>query len=194
MISLGVMLIFCLALEFVARLVLEIRERRLTQLHGGMFVLLRLIPLVNDIVPLPENRRESLENEFVKLHEEGHASLRHGILRNLAKVALLLLAVWLLAFLFASRGLSLIEAILWLHLAAIPVRIVFHLYCWHQEYEADRYAFDKLGKKKAKAAMRDLAECEIPYTKLFAVVYREHPTVAIRSLKILNKEIKPESN
>jgi hypothetical protein len=38
--------------------------------------------------------------------------------------------------------------------------------------------------------MRDLAECEIPYTKLFAVVYREHPTVAIRSQKILNKEIK----
>ena len=38
--------------------------------------------------------------------------------------------------------------------------------------------------------MRDLAVSEIPYTKLFAVIYREHPTVAIRSQKILNKEIK----
>ena len=109
------LLYILLCLEIALRVAIEIRERRLTQLRGGVFAVLRLIPLVNDIVPLPENRREPLENEFVKLHEEGHASLRHGILRNLAKVALLLLAVWLLAFLFASRGLSLIEAILWLH-------------------------------------------------------------------------------
>ena len=179
-----------LVLEFVARLVLEIRERRLTQMRGGIFAVLRLIPLVNDIVPLPENRKDPTENEFVKMHEEGHASLHHSILRNLAKVAMLLLAVWLFAFLMSSSTLSLLESVLWLHLAAIPFRIVFHLYCWHQEYEADRYAFDKLGKKVAKAAMRNLAESEIPYTKLFAVVYREHPTVAIRSQKILNKEIK----
>ncbi len=179
-----------LALEFAERLALEIRERRLTQMRGGIFAVLRLIPLVNDIVPLPENRKEPTEDEFVRKHEEGHAELRHGILRNLAKIALLLLAVWLFAFLLASREMSLIEAVLWLHLAAIPFRTVFHLYCWHQEYEADRYAFDKLGKKMAKAAMRNLAESEIPYTELFAVIYREHPTVAIRSQKILNKEIK----
>ena len=179
-----------LALEFAGRLALEIRERRLTQTRGGIFAVLRLIPLVNDIVPLPENRKEPTEDEFVRKHEEGHAELRHGILRNLAKIALLLLAVWLFAFLLASREMSLIEAVLWLHLAAIPFRTIFHLYCWHQEYEADRYAFDKLGKKMAKAAMRNLAESEIPYTKLFAVIYREHPTVAIRSQKILNKEIK----
>ena len=179
-----------LAVEFAARLVLEIRERRLTQMRGGLFAVLRLIPLLNDFVPLPENRKDPAENEFVKKHEEGHANLRHGILRNLAKVALLLLAVWFFAFLLASHGMSLVESILWLHLAAIPFRTVFHLYCWHQEYEADRYAVDKLGKKVAKAAMRNLAESEIPYTKLFAVIYREHPTVAIRSQKILNKEIK----
>jgi hypothetical protein len=190
MISATVILGVALVIEVVARLVLEIRERRLSQLRGGVFAVLRLIPLVNDIVPLPENRREPAENEFVRKHEEDHSELRHGILRNLAKIALLLLAVWLFAFLLASRGMSLVEAVLWLHLAAIPFRTVFHLYCWHQEYEADRYAFEKLGKKVAKAAMRDLAVSEIPYTKLFAVIYREHPTVAIRSQKILNKEIK----
>lgn len=183
-------LVLLLALEFVARLVLEIRERRLTQMRGGIFAVLRLIPLLNDIVPLPENRKDPAENEFVKKHEEGHKELRHSILRNLAKVAMLLLAVWLFAFLMSSSTYGLLESVLWLHLAAIPFRIVFHLYCWHQEYEADQYAFDKLGKKVAKAAMRNLAESEIPYTKLFAVVYREHPTVAIRSQKILNKEIK----
>ena len=190
MISTTVILGVALVIEVVARLALEIRERRLSQLRGGVFAVLRLIPLVNDIVPLPENRREPAENEFVRKHEEGHSELRHVILRNLAKIALLLLAVWLFAFLLASRGMSLVEAVLWLHLAAIPFRTVFHLYCWHQEYEADRYAFEKLGKKVAKAAMRDLAASEIPYTKLFAVIYREHPTVAIRSQKILNKEIK----
>jgi hypothetical protein len=179
-----------LVLEFVARLALEIRERRATQQRGGIFAALRLIPLINDIVPLPENRREPAENEFVRKHEEGHAELRHGILRNLAKVVLLLLAVWLFAFLLASENLGLLQSVLWLHLAAIPCRTIFHLYCWHQEYEADTYAFKKLGKKMAKAAMRDLAACEIPYTKLFAAIYREHPTVQIRSLKILNKEIK----
>ena len=190
MISATVILVAALVIEVMARLALEIRERRLSQLRGGVFAVLRLIPLVNDIVPLPENRREPTENEFVRKHEEGHSELRHDILRNLAKVVLLLLAVWLFAFLLASRGMSLVEAVLWLHLAAIPFRTVFHLYCWHQEYEADRYAFEKLGKKVAKAAMRDLAVSEIPYTKLFAVIYREHPTVAIRSQKILNKEIK----
>ena len=190
--SASLLLVLLLSLEFVARLVLEIRERRLTQLRGGIFAVLRLIPLVNDFVPLPENRKDPAENEFVKKHEEGHKELRHGILRNLAKVALLLLAVWLFAFLMSSATLGLLESVLWLHLAAIPFRIIFHLYCWHQEYEADKYAFDKLGKKMAKAAMRNLAESEIPYTKLFAVVYREHPTVAIRSQKILNKEIKAD--
>ena len=190
MISATTALSACLALEVAARLALEIRERRLSQLRGGFFASLRLVPLVNDIVPLPESRREPSENEFVRKHEEGHSALRHGILRNLAKVALLLLAVWLLAFLLASRGMSPVEAVLWLHLAAIPFRIVFHLYCWHQEYEADRYAFEKLGKKAARAAMRELAASEIPYTRLFAVVYREHPPVAVRSRKMLNREIR----
>ena len=144
--SASLLLVLLLALEFTARLVLEIRERRLTQQRGGFFAVLRLIPLINDIVPLPENRKDPAENEFVKKHEEGHKELRHSILRNLAKVALLLLAVWLFAFLLASHGMSLVQAVLWLHLAAIPFRIIFHLYCWHQEYEADKYAFSHTSR------------------------------------------------
>ena len=53
MISATVILGVALVIEVVARLVLEIRERRLSQLRGGVFAVLRLIPLVNDIVPLP---------------------------------------------------------------------------------------------------------------------------------------------
>ena len=184
------LLYILLCLEVVLRTLVEIRERRLTQLRGGVFAVLRLIPLVNDIVPLPENRSEVHESKFVKLHEEGHKVLHHAVLRNLMKIAFWMVAVWFMAAMMVRWNASFIEAVLWLHLAAIPFRTLFHLYCWHQEYEADRYAFDKLGKKVAKAAMRNLAESEIPYTKLFAVIYREHPTVAIRSQKILNKEIK----
>ena len=47
-----------LCVEIAARIAIEIRERRLTQLRGGVFAVLRLIPLVNDFVPLPENLME----------------------------------------------------------------------------------------------------------------------------------------
>lgn len=186
------MLYALLCIEFVLRLCIEIRERRITQLRGGFFAALRLIPLVNDIVPLPESRGRGAagENAFEKLHEQGHKYHHHTLLRNLFKIILLLLAVWLLVGLPVRTGMPLWQAVLWLHLAAIPFRVIFHLYCWNQEYEADRYAFREMGKTKTKAAMRALAETEIPYTKIFAVLYREHPTASSRSYKLLRKEIK----
>ena len=55
-------LILLLCLEVFLRTLLEIRERRLTQLRGGVFAILRVIPLLNDIVPLPENRNEVPES------------------------------------------------------------------------------------------------------------------------------------
>lgn len=182
-------LFILLGIEFIARLLIEIRERRATQHRGGIFSILRLVPLINDITPLPENRRTPPENEFSNLHEKGHKAYRHTILRNIAKVILLMLAVWFLAKELIRNGLPLWEAVLWLHLVAIPFRILFNLYCWNQEYEADRFALKELGKTKAKAAMRELADYEIPYTKLFAITYREHPTVALRSKRILHKTI-----
>ena len=184
------LLVALFAVEFALRLALEIRERRATMMRGGIFSVLRLIPLVNDIVPLPESRKEVPESEFVRKHEEGHRHFRHSVLRNIYKVAMLLVSVWVLAAMLVRGGLPLWQAVLWMHLVAIPFRALFHLYCWNQEYEADRYAFKELGKTKTKAAMHALAECEIPYTKLFAVMYREHPPVASRSKKLLNKEIR----
>ena len=178
-------LILLLCLEVFLRIVLEVRERRLTQLRGGVFAVLRVIPLVNDIVPLPENRNEAPESKFVKLHEEGHKVLHHAVLRNLMKVAFWMVAVWFMTAMMVRWNVSFIEAVLWLHLAAIPFRMLFHFYCWSQEYECDRYALEKSDKKVAKAALRELAACEIPYTALFALVYREHPTAALRSEKIL---------
>lgn len=179
-----VWLIFLLLVEFLGRIVLEIRECRLTQQGGGILMVLRTIPLVNDIVPLPENRREPVVGNFVKLHEEGHKKLRHATLRNVFKIMMLMLAVAWIAFVLTQMGVSLMEAILWLHLVAIPGRMVFHGFCWNQEYEADTYAFRQLDKKVARNALRELESCEIPHTKLFALIYREHPTATLRRTKL----------
>ena len=184
------LLVVLLCLEIILRIVLEIRERRLTQLRGGVFAVLRMIPLVNDIVPLPESRNEAPESKFVKLHEEGHKVLHHAVLRNLMKVAFWMVAVWFMAAMMVRWNASFFEAVLWLHLAAIPFRMLFHFYCWSKEYECDKYALEKSDKKVVKAAMRELALNEIPYTALFALVYREHPTVALRSARLLKKAVK----
>ena len=182
-----VLLFALLALEIAARAVLEIRERRVTQLRGGVLALLRLIPLLNDIVPLPESRREVPEDRFVEEHEKAHRELKHGILRNLLKVILLCLAVGFLLFLVVRLGLPWWQSVLWLHLAAIPFKLFFHWSCWGQEFEADNYAYKKLGKKVAKDAMRELVAREIPYTPLFALFYREHPTAVLRSQRLLHR-------
>ena len=116
------LLYILLCLEIAARIALEIRERRLTQLRGGVFAVLRLIPLVNDIVPLPENRKEVPESKFMKLHEEGHKALHHSILRNLMKVALCMVAVWFMAAMVVRWNASFFVAVLWLHLVAIPFK------------------------------------------------------------------------
>lgn len=180
-----VILYFLLAAEFVARLLLEIRECRITQTCNKIFAILRLIPLVNDIVPLPESKNILTKTEFETAHEIGHKKLHHALLRNLVKIVFLLLAVWFFAFLIASSKLDLLHAILWLHLFAIPCKIIFHIYCWNQELEADKFALKKLGKKETKKAMCELIKNEISYTNLFALIYREHPTATLRNHRLL---------
>lgn len=176
-----------LAVEVVARIVLEVREAQLTQLSGGAFAVFRAIPVVNDIVPLPESRKEPLTGNFVKFHEEGHRVNHHSILRNLFKVTVLMLAVGLLVLLMARYGAPLWVAVLWLHVVAIPGRILFHFYCWNQEFESDKYALEATDKHVAKNALRELASCEIPHTALFSLVYREHPSAALRKKKLLGR-------
>ena len=116
------LLVALFVVEFALRLALEIRERRATMMRGGIFSVLRLIPLVNDIVPLPESRKEVPESEFVRKHEEGHRHFRHSVLRNIYKVAMLLVSVWVLAAMLVRGGLPLWQAVLWMHLVAIPFR------------------------------------------------------------------------
>lgn len=190
------LLVLLLCLEFALRLVLEIRECRATNGMGAVnprnpvtivFSVLRLIPLVNDLMPLPESRRNPEEGIFVKEHETAHKTEHHAVLRNLLKIIFLLLAVWSLEVMLARFGMPLWMALLWLHLMAVPARTFFHWYCWRQEYDADAIALKMQGKQKAKVAMRNLVECEIPYTPIFALIYREHPTAVLRQKKLLNK-------
>ena len=65
-----VLLYILLGVEVVLRVALEVRERRLTQVRGGVFAVLRVVPLLNDIVPLPEMRKTPAESAFVEKHEE----------------------------------------------------------------------------------------------------------------------------
>lgn len=180
-------LITLLIMEVILRIVLEIRERRATQMPGGFLAILRVIPLVNDFFPLPENRKEPEVGKFVAAHEEGHKKLHHAALRNLVKVIMLLLSLGVIALVVGRYEMPFWIAFVWLHLVAIPGRIIFHTYCWGQEFEADQYAFEHVERNIAKNALRNLVECEIPYTPIFALIYREHPTAALRRKKLLGK-------
>jgi hypothetical protein len=186
---LSLLLVTLLCVELVARVVLEIRECRAVQCRFSAFTVMRILPLVNDLAPLPENREQPTVGKFVEMHEQAHAKLHHAILRNLVKVAFALCAIWFMAALMVRWECSIVESVLWLHLAAIPFRTFFHFYCWNQEYECDRYALEKTDRKIAKNALQELARCEYPHTVLFSLIYREHPTVALRSKRILNKPI-----
>lgn len=181
------LLLALLCLEFALRVVLELRECRTVQERVSVFTLLRLLPLINDFVPLPENREPPLLGRFVEMHEQGHKVLHHALLRNLVKVAFALVAIWFLAALMVRWQANFWEAVLWLHVVAIPFRTFFHFYCWSQEYEADRYALEKTDKKLAKNSLRELIRCEYPHTPLFALVYREHPTAVLRKERLLNR-------
>lgn len=180
-------LLALLCVEFILRVVLEVHECRAVQCRFNAFTVMRLFPLVNDVVPLPENRESPQIGKFVEMHEEGHNKLHHALLRNLVKFAFALVAIWFLAAMMVRWQAAFWEAVLWLHVVAIPFRMFFHFYCWNQEYEADRYALEKTDKKIAKHALQELLRCEYPHTPLFALVYREHPTAVLRKSRLLNK-------
>lgn len=180
-------MITLLIMEVVLKAVLEIRERRATQVRGGVFAVLRIIPLVNDFIPLPEHRKDPEKGKFAAAHEDAHKKQHHAALRNLVKVIMMMLSLGVIALVVGRYEMPFWAAILWLHLVAIPGRIIFHTYCWGQELEADRIAYEHVERNIAKNALRNLMECEIPYTPFFALMYREHPTAAIRRKRLLGK-------
>lgn len=82
---------------------------------------------------------------------------------------------------------SLIEIVILFHLALFILQIPYHYYVWQQEFEADAYASKKTSITQAKKQLRLLVDEEIPYSPLFALLYREHPPATQRLKKVLEK-------
>lgn len=168
-------------------MIVEIREARFIGRNVGVFAFLRMIPILNDFAPFPEGRRNPQKTKFECEHEEGHKVFYHSVLRNLQKFIFLILAVGFLSYLLNRENFSLWQSILWLHLVAIPFRVFFHFYCWRQEFEADAYAYHKVGKQNSKWMINELVASEIPHTHFFALLYREHPMAILRRKQLSKK-------
>lgn len=175
-------LIVLLSLELVLRIFLEIREARC---FGKVvpYAALRCIPLLNDFVPFPENRRPESLSKFIEMHEEGHKVKHHALLRNLSKASFYSLMVIMILVMLTSWSISFVEIVLWFHLANVIFRLLYHAICWNQEDEADAFAAKKLGKFEARKELSKLVKSELPMSGLFAFVYREHPRAKSRRAK-----------
>ena len=73
-----------LALEVFLRAALEIAEIRKSGQKNDRFALVRIIPLLNDLLP-PESlssKPQAPESAFAKAHERAHQKFHHGIIRQ----------------------------------------------------------------------------------------------------------------
>lgn len=180
-------LLALLIFEFVFRTILEIREARRFS-RWNRFAFIRVIPFLNDFVPFPENRNLiEKNNPFISFHEEAHKKQHHQISRLLVKVVLFFFCVLVLFYTLDHFKASLIEIIIFIHLALFLLQIPYHYYVWQQEFEADIYACHKTSITQAKKQLRQLVNDEIPYSFLFALLYREHPPASLRLKKVLLK-------
>ena len=180
-------LIILLGLEFLFRVVLEIREARLFS-RKNRFALIRVIPFLNDFVPFPENtHQEEKNNPFISFHEEAHQKHRHTLSRLLLDGVFFFICILGLFYVLDQWKVSLIEIVILFHLALFILQIPYHYYIWQQEFEADEYATRKTSPTQAKKQLRLLVGEEIHYSPLFALLYREHPPATQRLKKVLEK-------
>lgn len=180
-------LIILLGLEFLFRVVLEIREARLFS-RKNRFALIRVIPFLNDFVPFPENtHQEEKNNPFISFHEEAHQKHRHTLSRLLLKGVFFFICILGLFYVLDQWKVSLIEIVILFHLALFILQMPYHYYVWQQEFEADEYATRKTSPTQAKKQLRLLVGEEIHYSPLFALLYREHPPATQRLKKVLEK-------
>lgn len=176
-------LISFLFLEFIFRLVLEIREHRL---YGKWlpFPFFRCIPLLNDFVPFPENiAEEPARSIFREAHELAHKKFHHQLLRNLMKLCFYSFMVVVIIIMLGEWKIGLLEIVLWFHFALFCFRLLYHKVCWSQEEEADKQAASVLSKSEIRRELDRLQKVERPTSLLFAFFYREHPPAKHRRLR-----------
>lgn len=163
-----------LALEVLLRSVLEVHEKRL---FGKMIPLwlCRIVPILNDFAPYPENPPGEPNKKFVDAHEAAHKKLHHALLRNLCKLCFFILLVLAILVMLGSWRIPLWQIVLWAHVILAVVRPLYHRLCWSQEYEADKLAAQAVGAAAAKRELERLQRAERQVSPFFALAYREHP-------------------
>ena len=83
-----------LALEVFLRAALEIAEIRKSGQKNDRFALVRIIPLLNDLLP-PESlssKPQAPESAFAKAHERANQKFHHGIIRQFFWAGILIAA------------------------------------------------------------------------------------------------------
>lgn len=177
-----------LALEVLLRVLLEVREARALGGKPDRFAVFRVVPIVNDIFPAEANpvRRKS-GGAFEAAHERAHKKEHHKIVRVLFLCGCGLFCALALVAAGEELRFNLFERLVLFHLMLSVSRIFFHFVCFAEEYEADAIAVRKVQKGVARRALEILAAEEFPRTPLFALVYRKHPTAAMRIEKVLGK-------
>lgn len=179
-----IVLLFILSAEIIFRLVIEIREWRLFN-KKIPFAFFRCVPILNDFFPFPENiHKEKKSSRFIDAHEQAHKKLHHKLLRNLLKLCFYSLMVLLIVILLGEWRFSLLEIVLWFHVALGIFRLFYHRICWNQEEEADKLARDSVGKNEAKRELSKLEKAENPSSLLFAFLYKEHPPAFSRRMNL----------
>ena len=158
-------LIAALFLELALRLALEIREVRIVHGRFDRFTVFRVLPVVNDVFPA---------------HEKAHAELHHGFVRRSLQFGFALFCALTLGVAGVYLRFNLLELLLLFHLIFAVAKILFHVVCFTEEYEADFVAAKRVQRGVATRALDSLLVQEFPRTPLFAYVYRTHPTARMR--------------
>lgn len=176
------------ALAFVAEIFLrtavEVHEIRAGAKWNGTGWL-RCVPLLNDFVRAERPLSSAPPaDSFVKLHEEGHLRRFHYLKRNVAKALMLCFAALIVALSVNYGRLNLVQLALLLHFAYAVLRLPYHALCFSEEYAADAYAARRVQRGTALRSLERLQVLEPPHSALFAVVYSEHPTAAMRIARL----------
>ncbi len=173
-------LISALVVEFVLRVLLEVREVRRMNGKLDRFTFFRILPIVNDVFPAEANFTSDNGGAFVNAHEKAHAELHHGIVRRSLQGGFALLCVLTLGAAGVYLRFNLVELLLLFHLIFAVAKLGFHMICFAEEYEADFVAAKRVQRGVAIRALESLLLKEFPRTSLFAYVYRTHPTAQMR--------------
>lgn len=173
-------LVAAVTVEILFRVAVEIRECRMSNSRFDKFSLFRVIPFANDIFPSERHFPVDDSGAFAVAHEKAHAEMHHGAVRRLLLSAFAVLCAATLCFAGMAFQFNLFELLLLFHLTVAAFRLPYHGLCFAEEFEADRLAAKRVQRGVSLRALKALELREFPRTRLFAYLYRTHPTAPMR--------------